>query len=72
MRNFLKRLLNVVLLPFLLIIVLGGWCIEVISFAIAIAIAPAVYLFTGIEIVDMWTDTVDSINDKFLEKIDSL
>lgn len=72
MRNFLKRLLNVVLLPFLLIIVSGCWCIEVISLAIAIAIAPAVYLFTGIEIVDMWIDTVDSIKDKFLEKIDIL
>ena len=72
MKNFLKRLFNVVLLPFLLIIVLGWWCIVYISLAITIAIAPAVYLFTGIELVDMWIDTVDSIEDKFLEKIDSL
>lgn len=72
MKNFLKRLLEVILIPFLLIIVLGFWCIAVILLAITIAIAPAVYLFTGIEIVDMWIDTVDSIKDKFLEKIDIL
>lgn len=72
MKNFLRRLLNVILLPFLLIIVLGYWCIGLISLAITIAIAPAVYLFTGIELVDMWIDTVDFIEDKFLKKIDSL
>lgn len=72
MRNFLKRLLNVVLLPFLLIIVLSYWCIAFISLSITIAIAPAVYLFTGIELVDMWIDTADSIEDKFFEKIDNL
>ena len=72
MRNFLKRLLNVVLLPFLLIIVLSYWCIAYISLAITIAIAPVVYLFTGIELVDMWIETADSIEDKFFEKIDNL
>lgn len=72
MRNFLKRLLNVVLLPFLLIIVLCYWCIAFISLAITIAIAPAVYLFTGIDLVDMWIETADSIEYKFFEKIDSL
>lgn len=72
MKNFLKRLLNVVFLSFLPIIVSGYLCIGFISLAITIAIAPVVYLFTGIELVDMWIDTMDLIEDKFLEKIDSL
>lgn len=72
MKNFLKRLLNVVFLSFLPIVVLGYLCIGFISLAITIAIAPIVYLFTGIELVDMWIDTMDLIEDKFLEKIDSL
>lgn len=72
MKNFLKRLLNVVFLSFLPIIVLGYLCIGFISLAITIAIAPVVYLFTGIELVDMWIDTMELIEDKFLEKIDSL
>lgn len=69
MKNFLKRLLEVILIPLL---ILCYWCIAFISLAIIIAIAPTVYLFTGIELIDMWIDTVDSIEDKFFEKIDSL
>ena len=69
MKNFFKRLLEVILIPLLAFIY---WCIAFISLAITIAIAPAVYLFTGIELVDMWIDIVHSIEDKFLEKIDSL
>lgn len=69
MKNFLKRLLEVILIPLL---ILCYWCIAFISLGIIIAIAPTVYLFTGIELVDMWIDTVDSIKDKFLEKIDIL
>lgn len=69
MKNFLKRLLEVILIPLL---ILCYWCIAIISLAIIIAIAPTVYLFTGIELVDMWIDTVDSIEDKFLEKIERL
>ena len=72
MKNFLKRLLNVVLLPFLLIIVLCYWCIAFISLAITIAIAPAVYLFTGVELIDKWIGTAHFIEDKFLEKIYNL
>ena len=69
MKNFLKRLLEVILIPLL---ILSYWCIAFISLAITIAIALAVYLFTGIELVDMWIDTADSIEDKFFEKIDNL
>ena len=63
MKNFFKRLLNVVTLP---IIILGYFCFGFISLVITIAIAPIVYLFTGIELVDMWIDTMDLIEDKFL------
>lgn len=69
MKNFFKRLLEVILIPLLAFIY---WCIAFISLAITIAIAPTFYLFTGIELIDMWIDTVHSIEDKFLEKIDSL
>lgn len=69
MKNFLKRLLEVIIIPLL---ILSYWCIAFISLVITIAIAPAVYLFTGIELVDMWIDTADSIEDKFFEKIDNL
>lgn len=69
MKNFLKRLLEVILIPLLAFVY---WCVAFISLAITIAIAPTVYLFTGIELVDMWIDTVHSIEDKFLEKINSL
>lgn len=69
MKNFLKRLLEVILIPLLAFIY---WCIAFISLAITIAIAPAVYLFTGIELLDMWIETTDSIEDKFFEKIDIL
>lgn len=69
MKNFLKRLLEVVLIPLL---ILCYWCVAFTSLTIIIAIAPTVYLFTGIELVDIWIDTVHSIEDKFLEKIDNL
>lgn len=69
MKNFLKRLLEVILIPLLAFVY---WCVAFISLAIIIAIAPTVYLFTGIELVDMWIETADSIEDKFFEKIDSL
>ena len=65
MKNFLKRLLEVILIPLL---ILCYWCIAFISLAITVAIAPIVYLFTGIELVDMWIDTMELIEDKFLEK----
>ena len=69
MKSFFKRLLEVILIPLLAFVY---WCVAFISLAITIAIAPTVYLFTGIELVDMWIDTVHSIEDKFLEKINSL
>lgn len=69
MKNFFKRLLEVILIPLL---ILCYWCIAFISLAITIAIAPTVYLFTGVELIDIWIDIVRSIEDKFLEKIDSL
>lgn len=69
MKKFLKRLLEVILIPLL---ILCYWCVAFTSLAITIAIAPTVYLFTGIELIDIWIDIVYSIEDKFLEKIDSL
>ena len=69
MKNFLKRLSEVIFIPLLAFVY---WCIAFISLAIIIAIAPTVYFFTGIELVDMWIDTVHSIEDKFLKKINSL
>lgn len=69
MKNFLKRLLEVILIPLL---ILCYWCIAFISLAITIAIAPAVYLFTGVELIDKWIGTAHFIEDKFFEKIDSL
>lgn len=69
MKNFLKRLLEVILIPLLAFIY---WCIAFISLAITIAIAPAVYLFTGVELIDKWIGTAHFIEDKFLEKIYNL
>lgn len=69
MKNLLKRLLEVILIPLL---ILCYWCIAFISLAITIAIAPTVYIFTGVELIDRWIDAAHSIEDKFLEKINSL
>ena len=66
MKNFLKRLLEVILIPLLAFVY---WCVAFISLAITIAIAPTVYIFTGIELIDRWIDAAHYIEDKFIDRL---
>lgn len=66
MKNFLKRLLEVIFIPLL---ILSYWCIAFISLVITIAIAPTVYIFTGVELIDRWIGAAHYIEDKFIDRL---